>query len=99
MRWAYALLAFIFLSGLVPLHAQKNKAWLEHVSSIRTLDSLIHAAHTLALNSSDYPHGNLDSLLSRAWMPLMKADSLQIDHQIKDLALHFFAEKIMSGFF
>ena len=92
MSRAYALLIFIVLSGLVPLHAQKNKSWLEHLSSIRTLDSLIHAAPTLALNSSDYPHGNLDSLLSRAWIPLMKADTLQIDHQIKGLALHFFED-------
>lgn len=78
--------------GFGQAHGQKN-TWLTHTASIRTLDSLIHAAPTMALRSNDYPHGRIDSLLTLSKSLAAKSgDSLQLISEMKQLAIHFFED-------
>ncbi len=76
--------------GFGQAHGQKN-TWLAHTASIRSLDSLIHAAPTMALRSNDYPHGRIDSLLTLSKNLAGKSgDSLELISEMKQLAIHFF---------
>ena len=78
--------------GFGRAHGQKN-TWLAQTASIRTLDSLVHAAPTMALRSNDYPHGRIDSLLALPKNLADKSgDSLQLISEIKQLAIHFFED-------
>ena len=91
MRRGVAFL-FIFLVG-GHVFGQKNAFGFQQTSSLHTLDSLIHAAPSLALRTSDYGHGCIDSLLARPKNLVMNsADSLQIIRDIKQVALHFFED-------
>ncbi len=93
MKRAGAFLITLLLSSGIHAFGQKNTSKLDQTASIRTLDSLIHAAPSMALRSSDYSHGCIDSLLAQPKnLAIPPADSLQLIGKIKQIALHFFED-------
>lgn len=93
MKRAGAFLITLLLTSGIHAFGQKNTSKLDQTASIRTLDSLIHVASTMALRSSDYSHGCIDSLLAQPKnLAISPADSLQLIGKIKQIALHFFED-------
>ena len=81
---------FILLSS--GLKAQTEYRWLSRPHAIKSLDSLLHQAPSLALKSNFYPHGFLDSLLQIPAKSKSSNDSLVLEKQIQNLATSFFED-------
>lgn len=81
---------FILLSS--GLKAQTEYRWLSRPHAIKSLDSLLHQAPSMALKADFYPHGFLDSLLLIPAKSRQSIDSISLEKKIQYLAQSFFED-------
>ncbi|MFL0160806.1 L,D-transpeptidase family protein [Aquirufa salirivi] len=74
------------------LKAQSEYPWLSRPHAIKSLDSLLHQAPSVALKTEFYSHGFLDSLLQSPAKSWLGTDSLVLETKIQYLAQSFFED-------
>lgn len=67
-----------------------NLLWVGHSERIKSLDSLIHKAGTMALKTSNYNHLYLELVLKNSIKLLNERDSIKTDSLVNSIAIQFF---------